>query len=84
MLLSAILEGRRKSFAIWYMIFRQSPKLSYGTPIHCGQIIARGNACCPRFRQQKPPQEETGGLERLRGSSVGPDRHALDVGRGLR
>jgi phosphomannomutase len=26
MLLSALLEGRRKSFAVWYMIFRQSPK----------------------------------------------------------
>jgi hypothetical protein len=26
MLPSALLEGRRKSFAIWYMIFRQSPK----------------------------------------------------------
>jgi hypothetical protein len=25
MLLSALLEGRRKSFAIWYMILRQSP-----------------------------------------------------------
>jgi hypothetical protein len=25
MLLSALLEGRRKSIAIWYMILRQSP-----------------------------------------------------------
>jgi hypothetical protein len=47
MLLSALLEGRRKSGAIWYMILRQSPKAR--CPAEFFGIFEYGSGADPGF-----------------------------------